>query len=43
MGGWNSDKVITWKMSVTYFRVYSGTDWDMLRKKHANGGNAKIQ
>ena len=32
MGSWNSDKVTTWKMSVTYFRVYSGTDRDMLRK-----------
>ena len=32
MGSWNSDKVITWKTSVTYFRVYSGTDWDMLKK-----------
>jgi hypothetical protein len=32
MGSWNSDKVITCKMSVTYFRVHSGTDWDMLRK-----------
>jgi len=32
MGSWNSDKVITWMTNVTYFRVHSGTDWDMLRK-----------
>ena len=32
MGSWNSDKVITWKTSVSYFRGYSGTDRDTLRK-----------